>query len=172
MVRAILNKDEIVKLTMKPDLGTEIGTLSAADLHRFRWDGEKLVDITKAESIHVELGTFKLHVIPLPNTQEVTMNYTDRRILKNDSGTIRVKTEVEIEVEKALDYQRKREAEYPNLSAQIGVIMKYFSASGVYPTLSDEFKVLLRDIDVVKDKFSKSNNPDIPSGIGLGLKPH
>lgn len=157
---------------MKPDLGTEIGTLSAADLHRFRWDGEKLIDITKAESMHVELGTFKLHVISLPNTQEVTMNYIDRKKLKNDSGTIRVKTDVEIEVERSLDYQRKREAEYPNISSQIGVVMKYFAASGIYPTLSDEFKVLLRDIDVVKDKFSKSNDPNIPSGSSLGLKPH
>ena len=168
-LRAIINKDEIVKLTLSETAGTEIGDLpreggQTVGFERLRWNGSEVVDITTIETstgFHVE-PNFKLHIVPLPDTQHVEMTYIERNVLKNDSGTIRPKTRAELILEADVRYINKRKQEYPDLSSQIGVLMKYFATSGSFPTsydeLDSEFKTLLRDIDVVKDKFPRADN--------------
>lgn len=183
MVRAILDNDIIVKLTMKEDIGTEIGSLpkengQTVGLERLRWNGSEIIDISTivpSTGFHVE-PTFKLHVVPLPKTRHVEMTYDERKILKNDQGTLRPKTRSELLVEADIRYINKRKSEYPDVGAQVGVLMQMFATSAAYPTTYDELpremKILLSDIDVVKTKFPRADNEDIPSASRLGIKEH
>lgn len=97
-MRAVLDGDVIVKLTIKEDIGTEVGPLpKGVGLERLRFDGKKVVDLAELSEMWVEQkgGAFVLHAIPVPNAQLVQMRYQDRKSLSNDAGEIRLKTELE-----------------------------------------------------------------------------
>lgn len=131
MSLAILNEDRIVTLTTDPS-GTEIGSLPAnTGLDELRFDGTSLIvisDTTAVTSFYVEESAeegFILHVISETGWQLVSMTWSDRNILINDAGTIRVKTPAELQtetnalsfdsgivqseniIEKQIDYTRK-----------------------------------------------------------------
>jgi hypothetical protein len=187
MARVIIKDDKIVKYTINPNLGIEVGELPkekgmTVDLGRLRWDGEKIVDIStvpSADGFYVEQGTYELHVVPVQRSQKVHCAYKDRKHLYQDTdGKIKPKTQKQKNLEIILAYQKRRKAEYPPMDTQMGELMK-FIADKFYddPDMTPELKAVFHDIDVVKDKFPKpapsASGVVIPSAAEVALKkPH
>jgi hypothetical protein len=95
-MRAILNNDIIVRLTTSENDGVEIGDIPKdVGLERLRFDGTQTVDLAALSAFWIE-SNFTLHCIEVPNSQYVVMNYSDRKYLISNDGTIRLKTPVEI----------------------------------------------------------------------------
>ena len=88
-MKAILKNDLIIKLSI--DRGTEIGNVpSGVSLERLRWDGSTLIDLAAPRTMHVKhLGSnfFELHVIELPHTKPIYMQYNQRRDLRYSEVT-------------------------------------------------------------------------------------
>ena len=162
-MKAILSNDVILKVSISK--GTEVGEMPrAADgsklaLDTVRWNGETLVDISASgvSGFYVEHGTFKLHIVPLTNTQYVPMSYRDRKNLMHDisvpsASTIRVKTEYEQDEKERDLYKVLRKGEYPTLSDQLGAIMKYLATK---EDLIEELEYYIDEVEKVKVKFPK-----------------
>lgn len=88
-MKAILKEDMIVKLSI--DRGVDVGNIpNGVALDRLRWNGSRLVDlgvIELGQTMYVRhLGNnfFELHIVPLPGTYEVYMNYKQRKDLRYD----------------------------------------------------------------------------------------
>lgn len=117
-MKAVVDQDIIVNLT---DLGdTEIGTLpNGVGLERLRWDGTKIVDLADLTEMWVKnnSGSFELHCVCVPDSQLVQMTYSDRKNLVSNNGTIRLKTQEEINADNAALLLRKAKA---NLSNKLG----------------------------------------------------
>lgn len=99
-MKAFLDNDIIINITEHGD--TEIGSLPVGiGMERLRFDGEKVVDLADLNEFWVvPVGRgFELHCIEVPNSQLVQMNYADRKYLKNNENTIRLKTIQEINAE-------------------------------------------------------------------------
>lgn len=149
-MKAILNKDIIIK-TNVPD-GIEIGNVSKdVGLELMRWDGSKLINLSMLNEIWVEYknGCFILHCIKVHNSQLVSMNYSIRKKLWNDNGVYKIKTDEQIQTELNLQYRR---GHYPQISDQIGEIMKYLSMK---TDLTDELQNLIDKIDEIKITYPK-----------------
>ncbi len=124
-MRAILNQDKIVKLTLASDKGVEIGRLEkGVGLERQRFDGEKVVDLAELDIIfvrHLGGSHFDLHAVEVPGSQQVAMRYADRRRLTIDNGVIRVKTEDEYHAEQAAtERQQVKNRLRANLKQRLG----------------------------------------------------
>jgi hypothetical protein len=101
-MRAILNNDMIVSLVMNETDGTEIGNIPKdIGLERLRFNGTELLDLAELSAFWVEsvLGGFVLHCIQIPNAEYIEMAYADRKYLVYNSGTLRLKTQEEIDAE-------------------------------------------------------------------------
>jgi len=103
-MKAYVSDDIIVHITERGD--TEIGRIPVdkrkVGLDRLRWDGTNIVDLMDCPEIWVRYNgyAFDLHAIEVPNSQKVGMSYKDRDRLVVDEGTIRLKTEGEVQLEK------------------------------------------------------------------------
>jgi hypothetical protein len=99
-LKAILDQDKIVRITEDGD--TEIGTIPKnVGIERLRFDGEKVVDLadlTEFWVVPINSG-FELHCIQVPNSQLIQMNYSDRKYLRLNDSTIRLKTPEEVSAE-------------------------------------------------------------------------
>ena len=115
-MRAIVDRDVIVRITQRGN--TDIGRIpKGVGLERLRWDGSKVVDLADLTEMWVEEqnGAFILHAVKVPGSQLVQMTYADRkRLTKDPDGTIRVKTDAELQAE----------AEEQQTSAKVGRLDK------------------------------------------------
>ena len=117
-MKATLKDDIIHSLHHKDRPGAvEIGALiKGVGLERLRFDGTQVVDLNDLTQIWVvDRGSFfSLHCREIFRTQIVdgeeqqisisqlvTMDYADRKNLINDNGTIRLKTQAELDAEEA-----------------------------------------------------------------------
>jgi hypothetical protein len=101
-MRAILNNDMVVSLVMNETDGTEIGNIPKdIGLERLRFNGTELLDLVELSAFWVEsvLGGFVLHCIQIPNAQYIEMSFTDRKYLIYNDGSLRLKTQEEIDAE-------------------------------------------------------------------------
>jgi len=147
----IRDYDRINKINVSD--GIEIGSIPKdVGLERVRWDGKKLVDLFKLSKMWVEYknGIFLLHCIQVPHSQLVEMQYKDRKKLWNDNGIYKIKTEKEIKAEETIQY---RKSHYPEISDQIGAVMKYLETKS---DLSTELQELINEINTIKEQYPKS----------------
>lgn len=124
-MKAILDKDRIINFS---ELGTVVlPTLpKRVALDRIRWDGTKIVDLGKLSQIWVEYanGHFILHAIEVPNSQLVTMTYTDRKDLILDNGIIRLKTALEkMEENRAISIGKIKSVRDRKLKGRVGILV-------------------------------------------------
>ncbi|MHC4159728.1 MAG: hypothetical protein ACYSSO_11700 [Planctomycetota bacterium] len=101
-MRAILNNDIIVSLVMNDTAGVEIGDIPKdIGIERLRFDGVQVVDLADLSAFWVEsvLGGFVLHCIQVPSSQYIEMSYPDRKYLISNDGSLRLKTQEEIDAE-------------------------------------------------------------------------
>lgn len=99
-MKANVMEDMIIWITDTGD--TEIGALPpGVGVERLRFDGTQVVDLGDLSEIWVrkQAGAFELHAVAVPGSQVVSMTYADRKRLMDDAGTIRVKTQAEIDQE-------------------------------------------------------------------------
>ncbi len=146
-MKAILNNDIIIKFDEVN--GIEIGLLPKDVPHdRLRFDGNSVVDLYLQDQFHVEQinNTFVLHVISVPNSQLVVMNFRDRKYLTNDNGTYRVLTNQEI----ADNEKKRRRSESKNRLRQS--IKNDVGDAG--DNTSDAFKLL-----ILLAFYVRTNNP-------------
>ena len=109
-MKVILDQDRIINFS---DAGIEIGTIPLGiDIRRLRWTGASLIDLNDLTEIWVEYkgGAFILHAIEVPGSQLVTMTYANRKDLKLDVNTIRLKTSDERYNESLISFQEKATA--------------------------------------------------------------
>ena len=119
-MKALLNEDVIIKINSFD--GIEIGKLPlGVGLERLRWDGSKIIDLADLSEIWVrnKNGSWELHCIQVDNSQLVEMTYADRKKLILNGGSIRLKTEQEIEDERIARLLKVAKAK---LSAKMGEI--------------------------------------------------
>lgn len=155
--RAIIKDGRIVKLTINPNLGIEIGDLpKGVGFERLFWNGFELIDLADLSEFYVDVNTFRLSPIHQPRTELVKMKYQDRHNLIKDEKTnkLRVKTQTEIDQPKKDEYKNRRSSEYPSMGDQLGAIMSYLK---VLPNLGTELEQIINDIDKVKDRWIKPN---------------
>ena len=101
-MRAILNNDIIVSLVMNETDGIEIGDIPKdIGLERLRFNGTELVDLAELSAFWVESveGGFVFHCVQVPNSQYIEMAYADRKYLIFNDGSLRLKTQEEIDSE-------------------------------------------------------------------------
>ena len=96
-MRAVLKDDIIINIIPKGE--TEIGKLpKAVGLERLRFDGEKIIDLAELNTFWVVAKSstfFELHCIEVPNSQQISMIYSERKRLYLDNGIIRLRAEQE-----------------------------------------------------------------------------
>ena len=96
-MKAELNQDIIIAWSTSAD-ATEVGSKPpGVGLERLRFDGTKIVDLADLTLINVVKtpGAWELHAVSVPGSQEVVMNYADRKQLTADGGLYRVLTSTE-----------------------------------------------------------------------------
>ena len=86
-MRAILDGDIILRLTMKSNQGIEIGSIpKGVDLGRLRFDGDEVINLNDLNQIWVDPDRI-LHCINTGSCQLVDMTYADRRdLIMTDTG--------------------------------------------------------------------------------------
>ena len=157
MSRAIVNKDMIVKITVDPKLGIEIGSIPrGVGLERLRWDGSELIDLLYLDKFYVDRKTRKLHATKQPNCDKITMSYNDRFNLIEDpvSKKLRVMTDDEIKKPKKEEYIARRRKEYPSIGDQVALIMDYLKTK---PGIGKELEQTINKIDEVKNRWPKTS---------------
>jgi hypothetical protein len=100
-LKALVEEDKIIKLDSIN--GIEIGNPPAGvGFERLRWNGSNIVDLANLSEfwVRVKNNVFELHCVPVEGSQLVIMTYADRYKLIQNGGSIRVKTEQEIEDER------------------------------------------------------------------------
>ncbi len=153
MSRVILNGEMIVKLTVNPELGTDVGYIpKGVGFERLRWNGSELIDIAYLDEVYVSRITFRLYLNPGKNRDLVKMQYQDRKHLFFDGHKVRLKTRKEINKPKRDEYKARRRAEYPSVGDQLGLIMDYLKTQR---GISKELEQTINRIDAVKRKWSK-----------------
>jgi hypothetical protein len=158
MARVILNGERIVKLSVRPGVGTEVGPLpKGVGLERLRWDGVEIVDLYDLDEFYVDKTTLKLYVNPREKSSLVQMQYKDRKHLMFDKtlNEVRLKTQEEINKPKVEEYKARRRAEYPNIGDQLDAIIKYLKTTQDLPS---ELEQIINTIDNVKDRWPKPKN--------------
>lgn len=108
-MRAILNNDIIVTLTMDTTNGTEIGDLpKGVGLERLRFNGTEIVDLATLSAFWVEpiAGGFMLHAVRVPNSNYIEMAFEDRKHLQINGGVPSIKTPEQIAIEEQAEQIR------------------------------------------------------------------
>jgi len=171
-MRAILKDDIIVQIDSD---GVEVGTKPRDyGIECLRFDGRKLINLNDLDEIWVEQvnGQFILHCKKVGNSQLVQMTYNQRKHLKNDNGTFRIKTQDELlEEEQILNDRRVKASIRTKLNRLVGdafdreldtdmllhILMKVVieGNSDAKKMLEDYLAnaPLIVDIDKVKDKL-------------------
>jgi len=106
-MRAYLKDDIIIRYTADKN-ATEIGNPPRVGLERLRFNGSGVVDLNDLTELWVG-SDYQLHAIEVPGSQLVQMTYADRTRLINDAGTIRLKTDEELEQEGWAKVRYKRD---------------------------------------------------------------
>lgn len=151
-MKAIIKEDRIIKISEKGS-GIEIGRIPRdVGLDQMRWTGSKLINLANLKQMYVEPGTHILHVIPIPGSQLISMNWSDRRHLIDDAGIVRVKTAGEIAKPKLEEYKAKRRQAYPDIGDQLDAILTYLNSLGHLPK---ELQDIIDKTIQIKDKFPK-----------------
>jgi hypothetical protein len=180
-MKAFIQDDLIINITEEGD--TEIGSLpNNVGLERLRFDGERVVDLADLSEFWVlpTLGGFELHCIEIPNSYLIQMIYSDRKYLTLNSGSIRLKTQEEIDAEsyngKVQEIKTKQRAEiklivgdihdqHMNTLALVCALMVY---SRQQPqALADFFDQIIPDI---KDMFPLNRVESILKNSARDLK--
>jgi len=154
MSRAILDNDMIVKLTVRENIGTEVGDVPKdVALNHLRWDGTKLVNIGECDHFYVD-EHLRLHVVELDNTKRIDMTFKDRKklIIKDGEPYLDKKTVNERLEDDA--YSHRRKGHYPSKGDQIGAILKYLETK---KDLTPELKEIIEEVKSVKEQWPKSN---------------
>lgn len=100
-MNAIIDRDIIAHITSS-GTGVEIGSVpKGVGLERLRWDGKEIVDLADLNAIWVS-PDMTLHVIEVPGSTLIKMSYSDRKDLINNAGTIRLKTNKDIDAERQI----------------------------------------------------------------------
>ena len=155
MARAILNDDCIVKITVDPNLGREVGLIpKGVGFERLRWNGFEMIDLIDLDEYYVSRNTFKLHIKPASNRDLVKMQYQDRKYLFFDGHKIRLKTQDEINKPKRDEYIARRRKEYPSISDQVALIMDYLKTK---PGIGKELEQTINKIEVIKNRWPKTS---------------
>ena len=148
-MRAILNNDIIVTLTMSATEGTEIGSLpKGVGLERLRFDGTQVIDLISLTAIwvkHIGGTAFELHCVDIGHyettyddegepdgtvfigtCQLVTMAYANRHVLTNENGIYRLKTLDELEAERIIEANRRAKGKLvQKVKAELGGIEEF-----------------------------------------------
>lgn len=175
-MRATLDNDIIVSLHAGE---TDIGELpEGVGIERLRWDGQKLVDLADMTEMWVEPvnGTYRLHAVEVPGSALVPMSYNQRKLLKLNSGSPRIKTEFEIisdsEAEKVrqaqADLDRSQSERIGDLSQRVLTLYKLLFALLVWARTKnaaieeflDELVPIVKDI-FPKEKFAAQVKSDV-----------
>ncbi len=106
-MRAILDQDIILRLTMKNDQGVEIGSIpKGIGFDRLRYDGNEVVDIGTLNQLWVDKNK-AFHCRDVGGCQLVDMTYADRyNLIMSDVGW-RLKTPEEIINERQIKNEDK-----------------------------------------------------------------
>ncbi len=120
-------------------------------IEHMRWTGEELIDLLDLDSIWCEYinSSFRLHAIQVPYSQHIQMQYKDRKKLWNNNGVYEIKSDEQIQTELNLQYRRSH---YPQISDQMGAIMKYLATKDDLP---NELQDIVDKIDEVKIVYPK-----------------
>lgn len=159
-MRAILDRDIIIKLCRKNDVGVEIGSLPKGKigLECLRFDGKKVVDLMDLDVMYVDKYKI-LHAIPLPGTQRVEMRYTDRKNLVNIDGRLRVRTAEETALRSENDTNNKIDAQrrqhYPDIGDQLDQILAYLETQSDQQDLPEGLQNIIDQWRDVKIRFPK-----------------
>ncbi len=130
-MKPILDKKNSRVVNFGPNgLDLPLPKSAQGDLKRIRFDGKKFVDLGEMDKMYVscENNVFELHArSDIPNSQLITMAYSDRRFLKVDTGTIRLKTpqETSDELIAKLLYRVKCKARTA-MKKQAGMVVEQF----------------------------------------------
>jgi hypothetical protein len=99
------------------------------DLKRIRFNGQELVDLAELDQIYVTYANngFELHARKVKGSQLVTMSYRDRKLLRVDGETIRVKTAQEVTDDRiAKLIKRAKHKAKVALESQMGLLVEQF----------------------------------------------
>ena len=91
-----------------------------------------------------------LHCIEVPNSQRITMKYSDRKKLYRNDGIYGIKTKEQEEKEDNLQY---RKSHYPAISEQVGAIMTYLEGK---PDITPELQELIDRINETKIEYPQT----------------
>lgn len=129
-MKPILDKKKSRILSFGPKgIDLPLPKSAQGDLNRIRFDGVKFVDLGMLDQMYVtcENNVFELHAKPVANSKLVNMTYSERRFLKEDSGTIRVKTlqEKKDELIAKLMHRARSKAKIA-MEKQMGLLVEQF----------------------------------------------
>ncbi len=129
-MKAVLDQHQSKIIAWGPK-GIDVGPLpKGVGIDRLRWTGSELVDLLYLTEIYVveeAIGVFSFHAREIPGSQLVTMQYTDRKDLINDNGTIRVKTVQErLDEQTAKLIQRAKSKATSAMGKQMGMVVEQF----------------------------------------------
>jgi hypothetical protein len=130
-MKPILDKKRSRVISFGPNgLDLPLPKSAKGDLKRIRFDGQNLVDLGGMTKIYVVYinNVFELHArSDIPNSQLVTMNYSDRRYLKEVAGVISVKTAQDIQNEliAKLTHRARSKAKLA-MEKQMGMLIEQF----------------------------------------------
>ena len=143
-MRAIIDEDIILRLTMKSDQGIEIGSIpKGVDLGRLRFDGDEVIDLNDLDQIWVDPDRI-LHCIDTGSCQLVDMNYSDRRDLimtdtgwrlktfqeKIDEQEIKNENKISNKVKQRIKQEYTSEVQYKIARDKCFWILVYYSLTG------------------------------------------
>lgn len=130
-MKPILDKKKSRVISFGPSgLDLPLPKSAEGDLKRIRFDGEKFVDLAglyQMYVVHIN-NVFELHArSDIPNSQLVTMAYSDRKLLKVEGETIRIKTvqESKDELIKKLIHRVRSKAKVA-MEKEMGLLVEQF----------------------------------------------
>jgi len=129
-MKPILDKNKSKILSFGPKgIDLPLPKSAKGDLKRIRFDGVKFVDLGTLDQMYVicENNVFELHARPIHNSKLVNMTYSERRYLRNDGHTIRVKTlqEKRDEIVAKLVHRARSKAKIA-MEKQMGLLVEQF----------------------------------------------
>jgi hypothetical protein len=130
-MKPILDKEESKVINFGPSgLDLPLPKSAKGNLKRIRFDGESLVDLGEMNKIYVvyKNNVFELHArSDVPNSQLITMSYSDRRYLKYSNGVIGIKTALDIKSSLVVKLKhRARSKAKIALDKQMGLLVEQF----------------------------------------------
>ena len=129
-MKPILDKKKSKVTSFGPEgIDLPLPKSAQGDLKRIRFDGAKFVDLGMLDQMYVtcESNAFELHARPIYGSKLVNMTYSDRRFLKVDGDTIRLKTiqETRDELIAKLTHRARSRAKIA-MEKQMGLLVEQF----------------------------------------------